>query len=135
MIQMSNTYQELSTTIGEGRPAILSLTIPDLPFPALRHSHSIILSDLNALNSALKFFLHTMKNRLPGPSEICDAAIHVEHDSGLRLAFVTDNDIRTHRACNTAKTDPRRRRSAIALLDFLARECASRRQLVSDAAS
>ncbi len=42
MIQMSNTYQELSTTVGESRPAILSLTMPDLPFPALRHSHSIV---------------------------------------------------------------------------------------------
>jgi hypothetical protein len=49
MIQMSNTYQELSTTIREARPALLSLTIPDLPFPALRHSHSIILSHGNAL--------------------------------------------------------------------------------------
>jgi hypothetical protein len=31
----------------------------------------IILSDRNALNSVHKFFLHTMKNRLPDPSEIC----------------------------------------------------------------
>jgi hypothetical protein len=36
-----------------------------------RHSHSIILSDRNALNSVHKFFLPTMKNRLPDPSEIC----------------------------------------------------------------
>jgi hypothetical protein len=42
MIQMSNTYQELSTTVGEARPAILSLTVPDLTFPALPHSHSIV---------------------------------------------------------------------------------------------
>jgi hypothetical protein len=44
MIQMSNVYRELSTTIGEPRPAILSLTIPDPPFPALPHSHSIVLN-------------------------------------------------------------------------------------------
>jgi hypothetical protein len=35
------------------------------------HSHSIISSDRNALNSVHKFFLDTMKNRLPDPSEIC----------------------------------------------------------------
>jgi hypothetical protein len=34
------------------------------------HSHSIVLSDRNALNSARKFFLQTMKNRLPDPPEI-----------------------------------------------------------------
>jgi len=34
------------------------------------HSHSIILSDRNALNSKRKFFLHPTKNRLSDPSEI-----------------------------------------------------------------
>src|SRR6185437_1363435 len=33
------------------------------------HSHSIVLSDRNALNLGRKFFRHTMKNRLPDPSE------------------------------------------------------------------
>jgi hypothetical protein len=39
--------------------------------PFAPYSHSIILSDRNALNSAHKFFLLAMKNRHPDPSEIC----------------------------------------------------------------
>jgi len=35
------------------------------------HSHSIILSDGNDLNSKRKYFVHTTKNRLLDPSEIC----------------------------------------------------------------
>ena len=35
------------------------------------HSHSIILSDGNALIFRCNFFLRTRKNRLPDPSEIC----------------------------------------------------------------
>jgi hypothetical protein len=48
-----------------------SLLDPNLPQSTPLHAHSIILSDRNALNSAHNFFLHTMKNRLPDPSEIC----------------------------------------------------------------
>jgi hypothetical protein len=35
------------------------------------HSHSIVLSDRNALICMLNFFLHSAKNRLIDPSEIC----------------------------------------------------------------
>lgn len=34
------------------------------------HSHSIVITDGNALNSKRKFFLHATKNRLSDPSEI-----------------------------------------------------------------
>ena len=51
--------------------AILSLTIPDPPFSTLPHSHSIVLSDDNALTFQRNFFLRTAKNRLLYPSEIC----------------------------------------------------------------
>ena len=36
----------------------------------LNHSHSIVLSDDNALIYQRNFFLHTMKNRPPDPSKI-----------------------------------------------------------------
>ena len=62
---MSNTYQELSTTIGEARPAILSLTIPDLPFPALRHAHSILSIHRNALICKRKSFPPMLEIRTP----------------------------------------------------------------------
>jgi hypothetical protein len=42
-------------------------------FPSRRiaYTHSIVLSHGNALIWRRKFFLHTAKDRLPGPSEIC----------------------------------------------------------------
>jgi hypothetical protein len=52
----------------------------NLLYPALLspHSHSIVRSHRNALNSRRKFFLHTTKNRLPDPSEI--RALDFKHE-------------------------------------------------------
>jgi hypothetical protein len=44
------------------------------------HSHSIILSHGNALIFQRKLFLYAIKNRLPGPSEIC--ALDFKHEFG-----------------------------------------------------
>jgi hypothetical protein len=42
------------------------------------HSHSIVLSDDNALIYQRNFFLRILKNRIPDPSEICALEIKGE---------------------------------------------------------
>ncbi|MGH6710269.1 MAG: hypothetical protein ACREEK_14985 [Bradyrhizobium sp.] len=50
---------------------VLRCTIPKYSLVRSLHSHSIVLSDRNALNSKCKFFPLATKNRLLDPSEIC----------------------------------------------------------------
>jgi hypothetical protein len=53
---------------------LFSYAIPFQTTSRLSHSprsHSIVLNDCNTLNSKCEFFLHTMKNRIFDPSEIC----------------------------------------------------------------
>lgn len=57
MIQLSRTYRGLSMMIAEDRLAVLSLTIPELPFSTTRRAHSIILERRNVLNFIRKIFL------------------------------------------------------------------------------
>jgi len=62
---------ELSAAIDDFVLPAVSLVVPCVSRPLPPHSHSIILSDRIALNSKRKSFLHTTKNRLADPSEIC----------------------------------------------------------------
>jgi len=57
--------------MSESTETVRSSSQATLLLAALHHSHSIVSSDRNALNSTHKFFLHAMKNRPPNPAEIC----------------------------------------------------------------
>jgi hypothetical protein len=67
-------YLEPSKTLEDYHLISPRSPIPGYPRPTLfyaPHSHSIILGHGNALIFQRKFFLRTMKNRLPDPSKIC----------------------------------------------------------------
>jgi hypothetical protein len=66
-------HDDVPVAVSSYRSRTLRLSIPRPPIAAFStppHSHSIVLSDDNALIFQRKFFPRTMKNRLPSPSEI-----------------------------------------------------------------
>ena len=64
-----------------------------IPRDPQNHSHSIVLSDGNALNFKCKFFLHTTKSRLADPSEIRALEIQGEFSRFAICSVSTSIDI------------------------------------------
>jgi hypothetical protein len=69
-----NIFARRSATIDVNRQILApdcTLLNPLISVPTLPHSHSIVLSDDNALDFQRKFFLPPTQNRLAVPSKIC----------------------------------------------------------------